>query len=90
MARVDETELLARAVAHEVGHLLIQSNRHASGGLMRATWTVEELQLNRPRDWSFSDAERQVMRKAVAVAAAAREPEAVSTRNSAASLDELR
>jgi hypothetical protein len=69
-ARVDETDLLGRAVAHEIGHLLIQSNQHAPDGLMRAHWTIEELRRNLPRDWSFSRDEGRVMHGTVVLAAA--------------------
>jgi hypothetical protein len=63
LAGVDESTLLARAMAHEIGHLLIQSSQHAPLGLMRALWTVAELRRNWPRDWSFSDRETQAMRR---------------------------
>lgn len=47
------TLLLARVIAHEVGHLLLRTNDHMPTGLMRATWTDRELALNRPQDWVF-------------------------------------
>jgi hypothetical protein len=46
--------LLGRAVAHEVGHLLIGTPTHSTRGLMRAQWSDEELRSNRDRDWVFS------------------------------------
>ena len=36
---VDVQTLLARAVAHEIGHLLLGTSAHASSGLMRAAWS---------------------------------------------------
>ena len=53
-ARVDEGELLGRAMAHEIGHLIIGTRDHASAGLMRGKWTSIELAKNRPVDWEFS------------------------------------
>jgi len=42
-AGIDPGALLGRALAHEVGHLLLRSPGHSPGGLMRAVWTDEEL-----------------------------------------------
>jgi hypothetical protein len=57
--RLDARELLGRAIAHEVGHLLLRAPGHGETGLMRPLWTDAELSQNRPEDWTFSDAERQ-------------------------------
>ena len=38
-AAVDFRLLLGRAIAHEIGHLLLDSTRHADHGLMRAAWS---------------------------------------------------
>jgi hypothetical protein len=46
--------LLGRAIAHEIGHLLIGTNEHATAGLMRAVWTADDLRKNRPEDWVFT------------------------------------
>ena len=37
------TRALARGVAHEIGHYLLRSKSHAAGGLMRATFTIDEI-----------------------------------------------
>jgi len=50
----DQDVLLGRAIAHEVGHLLLKSNVHAATGLMRERWTGREMFRNRPDDWGFS------------------------------------
>jgi hypothetical protein len=55
---LDAPELLGRAIAHEIGHLLLRAPGHAQSGLMRPLWTDEELSQNRPGDWTFSEAER--------------------------------
>lgn len=50
--------VLGRAIAHEVGHLLLGTNGHSDSGLMRAVWTQRALQANRPSDWMFGEEER--------------------------------
>lgn len=37
------TAILAYAMAHELGHLLLPNSGHSSGGIMRARWTPEDL-----------------------------------------------
>jgi hypothetical protein len=54
--------LLGRAVAHEVGHLLLGSASHSEGGLMRANWADSSLKRNLPVDWLFSPREASRMR----------------------------
>jgi len=51
-------DVLGRAIAHEIGHQLLGSNDHSPHGLMRETWTADELTRNRPQDWQFSNAQR--------------------------------
>jgi hypothetical protein len=50
--------LLGRAVAHEIGHLLLGTNEHSPTGLMRAVWTASDLSRNRRDDWLFTGADR--------------------------------
>ena len=57
-ARSTYTALLGRAVAHEIGHLLIGSNEHSTSGLMRAVWTAAELARNDGDDWLFTTHDR--------------------------------
>jgi len=51
---VDAGTLLGRAVAHEIGHLLLGTARHSAGGLMRALWSDQELQRGLTADWTFA------------------------------------
>jgi hypothetical protein len=51
---VDRGTLLGRTVAHEIGHLLLGSDRHSSNGLMRGLWTRHVLLENRGQDWLFT------------------------------------
>jgi hypothetical protein len=53
-ARTDAGKLLGRAVAHEVGHLLLGTSQHSAAGLMRARWLDCEVNRDFARDWSWS------------------------------------
>lgn len=54
--------LLGRAIAHEMGHLLLGSAEHARAGLMRALWSHDELRGMKPAHWEFSPREASQMR----------------------------
>jgi len=56
---VNDAELLGRAFAHEVGHLLLRVRAHSPAGLMRGVWSIQELTRNRREDWLFAPADRQ-------------------------------
>jgi len=56
-------QLIGRAAAHEVGHLLLGSTRHASRGLMRGVWEPGEVRNPRPWDWYLADGEAAGMRR---------------------------
>jgi hypothetical protein len=45
--------LLGRAMAHEIGHLLMGRAAHALHGLMRPRWTRAEVTRNARADWGF-------------------------------------
>ena len=60
-AGIEPGWLLGRALAHEVGHLLLGSAAHGSHGLMRAQWTLEELRRRIDADWLFSGADAAAM-----------------------------
>jgi len=64
---VDYSELLGRAMAHEVGHLILLAAGHSRHGLMRAVWTDAELAENRREDWMFSRDERDRLQAASAL-----------------------
>ena len=55
--------LLGRAIAHEIGHLLLGSAEHPRTGLMRAMWSHEELRGAKPASWAFSAREGAQMRQ---------------------------
>jgi hypothetical protein len=60
-ARVDVGMLLGRALAHELGHLLM-GGLHGVSGLMRPSWTREEVRRNAAADWMFAGGELLAMR----------------------------
>jgi hypothetical protein len=64
---VDSADLLARVIAHEIGHLLLGTSRHALSGLMRAAWSHADVRRNEASDWRFSESESRAMRNAVSV-----------------------
>lgn len=64
-AGIDEAELLGRAIAHEVGHLLLGTNGHAAHGLMRASWSSVDLRGHRVQ-WFFNGKESEAMRSGIA------------------------
>ena len=55
--------LLGRAIAHEIGHLLLGSAEHPRLGLMRALWSHDELRGLKPAHWGFSAREAARMRQ---------------------------
>jgi hypothetical protein len=59
---MDAATMLGRAVAHELGHLLLANPGHSETGLMRALWSQAELRRNRSFDWVFSAQEADTMR----------------------------
>jgi hypothetical protein len=56
---VARSELLGRALAHEVGHLLLGVRGHSRSGIMRAVWTDDELTRDRSDDWVFAPGDSQ-------------------------------
>jgi hypothetical protein len=62
----EDSTLLGRAVAHEIGHLLLGHPRHSRDGLMRAIWSQAEIRGLRPAGWQFSAAEAAQMRQGLA------------------------
>ena len=58
----DFPTLLGRAIAHEIGHLLLGTSEHPREGLMRARWLQDELRGLKPAHWGFSRREAAQMR----------------------------
>jgi len=51
--------IVGRVAAHELGHLLLGSNVHASHGLMRPTWDLQRVDRG---DWDFTDEDAATIR----------------------------
>ena len=64
-AGANARDVLGRVIAHEVGHLLIGTNHHATHGLMRANWTDLELRRSIGLEWRFSASEARCMRAGI-------------------------
>jgi hypothetical protein len=86
-ADIDRGTLVGYAIAHEVGHLLLGTAGHARGGLMRAVWSVPEMQRRLAADWRFSPQEAQLVSGAGRGAASAREPQTPARADRSASRD---
>jgi hypothetical protein len=57
--------VLGAAMAHEIGHLLLD-NAHSQAGLMRADWTKEDLQLIQRSELFFTAKQAALIRSQVA------------------------
>ena len=67
--QTDVWTVLGRAIAHEIGHLLLGTAEHPTTGLMRARWSHDELSGIRPAHWRFSPGEAAQMRRGLAMKA---------------------
>ncbi|HXJ96529.1 MAG TPA: hypothetical protein VMT20_27130 [Terriglobia bacterium] len=54
--------LLGRAMAHEIGHLLLGANAHSTTGIMRASWFPLELRLKAGPAMLFTDEQSRQMK----------------------------
>lgn len=63
LSEADTASLLGRAIAHELGHLLLATNAHSSNGLMRAQWTAGELRRNQTADWVLTRQDAETIRR---------------------------
>ena len=61
----DRYHILAHAIAHEIGHLLLRTVKHGHSGLMRANWGREELELARRGLLPFTSEEAARLRAEV-------------------------
>lgn len=58
----DRQTLLGRAIAHELGHLLMATSAHGAHGLMQPIWSRSDLRRGAKMDWSFSATEIAAMK----------------------------
>jgi hypothetical protein len=57
-----EPEVLGHAIAHELGHLLLNSNLHSASGIMQANWGPKELQAAANEDLAFTQEQAKRIR----------------------------
>jgi hypothetical protein len=62
---VPASVILGRAIAHEIGHLLLGNTRHSRQGLMREVWSHVTLTHNHYQDWVFTSQEGVNLRAAL-------------------------
>jgi len=65
-AGIDPRALLGRAIAHELGHLLMATSVHAATGLMRPLWLQSEIRRRQNTDWMFRPKEIAAIKERVA------------------------
>ena len=63
LSETDATVLLGRAIAHELGHLLMATNAHSASGLMRAKWTTSDLRRDQMTDWLLTTDDGESIRR---------------------------
>ena len=63
LSETDSALLLGRAIAHEIGHLLLGSNAHSVSGLMRAHWTPADIRRHARADWQLTGEDAAAIRR---------------------------
>lgn len=63
---VSQSSVLGAMMAHEIGHLLLDEGHHPDAGILRASWSKEDLRAIARSQLYFTDAEGQLMRSMVA------------------------
>ena len=61
----NQARMLAIAMAHEIGHLLLPYEAHSPHGLMRADWGIADLQLAQRTLLFFTETESNLLRSRV-------------------------
>ena len=61
----DEYQVLAAAMAHEIGHLFLGPNSHSLVGIMRARWNEGDLKRASQADFTFTAAQAKHIRTEV-------------------------
>ncbi len=62
---IEEEDILGSAIAHEVGHLLLRTCRHAPEGIMRAKWRWHEARLASEGNLLFARWQAKLLRAEV-------------------------
>jgi hypothetical protein len=64
-SRTEGSLVLGRAIAHEIGHLLLGTIEHSTWGLMRSEWPDTAPNWDAGDEWRFSSDESAALRRAV-------------------------
>ena len=59
-------QVLAHAIAHEIGHVLLSSSSHSPAGIMRASWQDDEYKLLVSGQLRFTLAQTELIRTELA------------------------
>lgn len=59
----DPADVLGAIMAHELGHLLLPSGAHSVTGLMRPLWRALDFRALDPRQWRFTPAQANAVRR---------------------------
>ena len=62
--------ILGRAMAHEIGHVLLGTASHSREGIMRADWGAEELKVAAMNDMFFTRKQSDLLRAKISTATA--------------------
>lgn len=73
-ARTDRGQLLGRAIAHELAHLLLGTSSHSARGLMRAHWRAPDFANGKPWDWWLASDDARLVESAYLARVSGAEP----------------
>ena len=65
--RADKAAILAAAIAHELGHLLLPPHAHAPAGIMRADWNASDFARASTGNLFFMDSQAKELRKSLSL-----------------------
>jgi hypothetical protein len=63
LSETDAALLMGRAIAHEIGHLLLGTNAHSARGLMRAQWSPADIRRHASADWVLTREDAAAIRR---------------------------
>ena len=58
----DAAQILGHAIAHEIGHILLNDQRHSPAGIMRGEWNLRDLQNTRYGYLDFTPRQARAIR----------------------------
>jgi hypothetical protein len=70
--------VMGRAIAHEIGHLILGADAHRTSGVMRPVWTGTVIRLGAAREWRFAPDQTVALRERIAARSRARTADGLS------------